>query len=186
MQDQVFGAEGEGALDLPAEGGNGLLAEEGGLAAQVDEIAGVDDEGKTVVVLAETAHLGAVVLRQGLGAPHAGARGEDLEGVRAEFVGTLGRAEDAAGGGEMHADAGRHGIWAWVLGYFSRLAWLLIADSADKNCSLQMGRLDGRRRRRSKPTLEQIRVCAGTSELVPFIRHVCAAPLPWSRYSLGG
>ena len=106
MEDEVFGAEGESADDFFPESGNGFLANEVGLAAEIDEVAGVDDEGEAVVVAAEAAHLVAVGGLQRGGAPHAGAGGEDLEGVRADLMGALGGAKDASGGGEMDADAG--------------------------------------------------------------------------------
>ena len=42
MEDEVLGAEGEGVLDFAAEGGGGAGADALGLAAEVDEVAGVD------------------------------------------------------------------------------------------------------------------------------------------------
>ena len=106
MEDEVFGAEGQGAFDFAAKGGDGLVADGIGLAGEVDEIAGVDDERAAVVLAAEGAHLLAVGRGKLSGAPHAGTGREDLEGVGAQFMSALSGAEDAAGSGEMNADAG--------------------------------------------------------------------------------
>jgi hypothetical protein len=106
MEDEVFSAEGEGALDFAAEGRDGFLADDIRLAAEVDEVAGVDDEGGAVELGAEGAHLFAMGGLELGGTPHAGAGGEDLKGVGADLMRALGGAKDASGGGQMDADAG--------------------------------------------------------------------------------
>ena len=89
MEDEVFGAECEGSLDLAAEGSGGVEADGFGLAAEVDEVAGVDGDGADVVFGSEFAHLCGVFRFDGGGLPLTGARGEDLEGVCAGFDGSI-------------------------------------------------------------------------------------------------
>ncbi len=105
MEDEVLGAEGEGALDLSSKSQNGVGADGFGLAAEVDEIAGVDGDGADVVQGAELAHPGGVFGFDRGGAPHAGAGGEDLEGVGAGFDGAVDGGPAASGGAEMDADS---------------------------------------------------------------------------------
>ncbi len=105
VKDEVFCAEGEGALDLAAEGDDGVGADGFGLAAEVDEVAGVDGDGGDVELGAEVAHLGGVGGGDGGGTPLAGAGGEDLEGVGASLDGAVDGGPDASGGADVDADA---------------------------------------------------------------------------------
>ena len=60
MEDEVFGAEGECAVDLAAKGGDRVAADFLRLAAEIDEITGMDDQRRAVVFGAEALHLVAV------------------------------------------------------------------------------------------------------------------------------
>ena len=86
MEDEVVGAEGEGALDFTAHAHDTFFTDDLRLAAEIDQVAGVDGEGADFIFGAEFMHaLGLDEINAG-GPPHAGAGGKDLEGVGADFV----------------------------------------------------------------------------------------------------
>ena len=85
MENEILGAQDQRTLDLAAKTGNAFLANLRRLAANVDQVAGVDDQRADVKLGPQLAHplrLLRVHLRR---APHPRARGEDLEGVRANL-----------------------------------------------------------------------------------------------------
>src|SRR5262249_52489883 len=87
------------------ESGDGFRPHFPRLAAEIDQIADVDDERLDVELLPQLAEPPAVCSRRRAGPPHARARRKDLEGVGSDLVGTLRSAPDASGSGEMDADA---------------------------------------------------------------------------------
>src|SRR5215831_4524475 len=122
MENEVFGAEHEGALDFAAKGHDALLAKISGLAADVDQVAGVDDQRANVEFCALRAHALSLFGVDLLWTPHAGAGGEDLEGVGANFV----RPIDGIGGTARRADVNSDS-----LGHFS----ILIGQEETTDCS---------------------------------------------------
>ena len=105
MEDEVLGAEGEGAFDFAAEGLRRVDADGLGLAAEVDEIAGVDGDGADVVLGAQGEHFGGVLGLDGRGLPGAWAGGKYLEGVGAGLDRAIDGGPDAAGGADVDAYA---------------------------------------------------------------------------------
>ena len=95
------------ALDLAAKGGDRVAADFFGLAAEVDEIAGVNDQRRAVIFCAQPLHLVAVGGGDLRGTPHARAGGKYLKSVGAHCLGAFGGGEDPAGGREVHADSFR-------------------------------------------------------------------------------
>ena len=87
VRDQVLGADGGGTLELTAEGEDGFRADDRVGRGHIDEVVVVDDERMEVELLARVCEQLAIGHRGRTGAPHAWARREDLEGVRAQFVG---------------------------------------------------------------------------------------------------
>ena len=110
MQHQILGAQGEGALDLGAKGGDAFRANLLGLAADVNQIAGVNHQRADIEFGAQLLHAGALFRVDFGSAPHARAGGEDLQGVGADFAGALDGVGCAAGCAEMDADALGHGL----------------------------------------------------------------------------
>jgi hypothetical protein len=104
MRNQVIGADDERALDFAAEGVDGFFADDRRRRGEVDEIAVVNNQrGKIVALTAAVEETN--LLRVGrLGAPHARARGKDLEGVRAELFGLDAGALERSGGRGVNAD----------------------------------------------------------------------------------
>jgi len=131
MQHQVLCAEGEGTLDLAAKGRDAFGANFIGLAADINQVAGMDDQRADVELGAQLLHADALFGIDFGGAPHARAGGENLQGVCADFAGALDGVGCAAGCAEMNADAlghvpsllddeaaiGVHGIPSWNIGY---------------------------------------------------------------------
>ena len=74
MQDKVFGAQGEGAFDLAAKGGDRVAAHFFSLTAEIDQVTRVDDQRRAVVFCAQFLHLLAVVGGDLRWPPHARAR----------------------------------------------------------------------------------------------------------------
>ena len=97
MEHEILGADGVGALQLAAEGVDGFGADHRVERGEVDQVVDVDDQRVEVVAVACGAKQADLV---GIGrarAPHAGAGGEDLEGVRAEIGGLAGGTFERAG-----------------------------------------------------------------------------------------
>src|ERR1700683_2835296 len=110
MKDEIFGAELERALDLAAKASDALLANLACLAADIDQVTGVDDERANVVFDAQLAHaMGLLWIDLGR-APHTRARRKDLEGVGADLTRALNGIRGASRSAKMHADALDHGI----------------------------------------------------------------------------
>lgn len=108
----MLGAERESAVDLAAKGGYRVATYLFGLTAEIDQVACVDDQRRAVVFDTQPLHLLAVVGGDLRRSPHARARREYLEGVRAHCLGAVGGGEDAAGCREVHADPFR--LWFWL------------------------------------------------------------------------
>ena len=89
VQDQIVSAEGKRTFDLSAKRGDTFFADVAGLAADVDEIAGVDDERADIQRLAQCTHPNALCRVDLGGAPHARTRGEHLKCVGADFARTF-------------------------------------------------------------------------------------------------
>src|SRR5271156_2845798 len=105
MEDEIFGAEGEGTLHFPTQGLDGVGPHRSGLAAEIDQVAGVNDQRRAGVKGAQLLHAVTVLRRKDASSPHAGAGREDLEGVGADGAGALGGTEDSARCGQMNAYA---------------------------------------------------------------------------------
>jgi len=114
MEDEELRAKGQGALDLSAKGCDGVGAHGLRLAADVDEIAGVDGNGANAELGAQLAHLERVGWLDCGGPPHAWAGGEDLEGVGTDLDCAIDRRPSAAGGAEMDADTSRFAVFRHV------------------------------------------------------------------------
>ena len=71
MEDEIVGTQGQSALDFSAEGDDGFLADLARLAAEIDEIAGVDRHRSAVIFDAELLKLLGVRRIDARGAPHA-------------------------------------------------------------------------------------------------------------------
>src|SRR5258708_3963721 len=107
MQHQVFGAKGEGSLNLSAKGHNTLLSNLFVLAAHVDQIARMNHQRANVILGAKCGHPLAL-LGSDLGRlPHARAGGKYLESISADFAGALNRGGSSAACAEMDTDAFR-------------------------------------------------------------------------------
>src|SRR5580658_1934351 len=105
MQDQILGAEGQGPLDLAAKRHHALLAEVLGLAADVNQIASMNDERPDFVLRTKFLHsLALTRIRLGR-APHARARGKDLQGIGADLFGALHGVRCSARRAQMHSNA---------------------------------------------------------------------------------
>ncbi len=109
MQNQVFGAENEGALDFSAEGDDALLTHFIGLAAHVHQITGVDDQRTDVQGRTQLMHaLGLLGVHFG-GTPHTRAGRKNLKGVGANFLRLFNGLRDAASRADVHANSLNHG-----------------------------------------------------------------------------
>lgn len=104
MHDEVVGADGGGALEFSAEGGDASGADGGVGGGEVDEVAVMDDEGGEAVAGAVGAQFGAAFRGGHGGAPHARTGGEDLKAIGAEFDGLDGRVDERAGRGGVDSD----------------------------------------------------------------------------------
>ena len=110
MEDEVFCAERECALDFAAKGSNAFFAHLLRLAADVDQVAGVDDQGTNIERRAQLPHAFGL-LGVDLGrAPHARARRKNLKGVGADLACALDGIRSAASRTQMHPDAHGHAI----------------------------------------------------------------------------
>ncbi len=98
MQDKILRTEVQGALNLSAKSDDALLPHLVVLAADVDQVAGVDDEWTDVVFGAQLLHAGGFLWFNLGRAPHAGARREYLEGVCANLFRAQNSVGCAAGG----------------------------------------------------------------------------------------
>ena len=85
MQHEVLGADVDRAFQLAAEALDRLGADHRIEGRQIHQIVDVDDQRVEVVLLAGGAQSPDLLRVDAAGAPHAGAGGEDLEGVRAEL-----------------------------------------------------------------------------------------------------
>src|SRR5215469_3256236 len=64
VQDQILGAERQGALYFPAKGLDGFLEEAFRRAGEIDEVVGVDHQRLQIVLVAQPSHLLALRARQ--------------------------------------------------------------------------------------------------------------------------
>jgi hypothetical protein len=87
MCDQVLGADQFGALQFTTEGRDRFRANVGIDRSEVDQVVVMNDERPEIELVAHAIKEGAIKRGRRRSAPHTRARGEDLEGVRAEFVG---------------------------------------------------------------------------------------------------
>ena len=98
MQDQELSAEGERALDFSVKGNDAFFAYFLGLAANVDEVTGMDHQRANVELGAKFFHPRGLLGVDFGGAPHARAGGKYLESVGANLRGALDSVGCAAGG----------------------------------------------------------------------------------------
>ncbi len=105
VDDEVVGADGFGTVEFAAERGDGFLADIRIERGEVDQVVGMDDEGREVEAFAGGAEAADVVRVRRGGSPLAGAGGENLEGVRAEAVGFEGGLLEGFGAGGVDSDS---------------------------------------------------------------------------------
>ncbi len=97
MEHQVFGTQLERALNLSAKGGDALFANLIGLAANIDQVARVDDQRAYVELGAKLFHAGGLRWVNLGSTPHTRAGGKDLESVGADLARFFYGARCAAG-----------------------------------------------------------------------------------------
>ena len=105
MQNQVFGAECQGALDLAAKRHDALLTKLGRLAADVDQVAGMNHERADVVFSADSPHALGLLRVDLLRPPHPRTRRKDLQCIRADLVRPIDRIGGTARRAEVNSDS---------------------------------------------------------------------------------
>ena len=104
MNHQILGADGDGALQLAAEGIDGFCADYRIERGEVDQIVDVDDERREIKTLARGAEELDLAGVGNAGAPHTGAGGEDLKGVGSQIGGGERRGFERSGSKGVDAE----------------------------------------------------------------------------------
>jgi hypothetical protein len=105
VEDEIIGADGEGALDFAAESFDGFSQEQFVGAGEIHQVIGVDDERLEIVLRPQLEHLLAQRVAEFVGCPLTRAGRENLQRVASDTVSALGGVVDSSGGGGVNADA---------------------------------------------------------------------------------
>src|SRR5579862_6536475 len=105
MEDEIFGAQREGALGFSTKRLNRLFEKYLVRRCEIDEVIGMNDQRLQIIAIAQPRHFIALRSTKLVGCPLPGTRGKDLERIAAQAIGALCCILHTAGGRSVNADA---------------------------------------------------------------------------------